>query len=104
MNRGAIIRIPNLRELNKTLLIILCLFGLSGLNSLAQENKKPTAIPNQFKDEKKTVEEILSEIEINEGKETAEMIRYLHLLENLEFFQQDLDKVQILDLLILSSD
>ena len=94
---------PRLQELNKVLFIIIILLGLAGPDSLARETRKPSDIYNQAEDNDQKVDEVLSEVEINEGKEAAEIIEYLHLLENIEFFQQDMEKVQVLDLLIFSS-
>ena len=91
------------KKLNGILFILILLFGPGGLKGLAQENQLPSGIHDNAEKADPDLQRVLSELEEEEGKEVAEIIQCMHLLENLDFLKQDSEKIKVLDLLILSS-
>jgi len=89
--------------LNGILFVTILLFGPGSSNSLAQEYHQPSGIYNPPEKTDQKMGRVLSEIEAKEGKKAVKIIECLHLLEKLEFFQQDSEKIEVFDLLILSS-
>ena len=82
---------------------MILIFGPGGLKGLAQENQQPSGIHDNAEKTDLDMQRVLSELEEEEGKEVAGIIKCMHLLENLELLQQDSEKMKVLDLLILSS-
>ena len=88
---------------NKIVFAIIFFFALVSFSSWASDNQKSLDLNNNSKEKTPKVEEILSELAINEEKDVAELIEYLYLFENFELLQMDLEEIQVLDLLLFSS-